>query len=193
MLFRGTLLVDSVFFGIGALVQIGGSNRKLKGWPRALIAILIPLLFLSSFPAIRWAHKLASNKMCASKLHGLYIGLVMYGNDYRGKLPASARWSNLLSERESVGATYFSCDDSEATKGKSGYAMNKYVADANIGQLPKDIVILFETTQGQWNQVGGPEMLTCEHHQGKGCYVLFGDGHVEFVKKEEIPKLRWKP
>jgi prepilin-type processing-associated H-X9-DG protein len=42
----------------------------------------------------------------------------------------------------------------------------------------------------RWNQVGGPAILTTEHHKGEGCNILFGDGHVEFVKKEEIPKLR---
>ena len=47
--------------------------------------------------------------------------------------------------------------------------------------------------KSRWNQVGGPEVLTTENHQGRGCNILFADGHAEFVFVEEIPSLRWKP
>ena len=43
----------------------------------------------------------------------------------------------------------------------------------------------------RWNQVGGPEDLTVDNHDGKGCNVLFGDGHVDWIKAEDIGKLRW--
>jgi len=44
----------------------------------------------------------------------------------------------------------------------------------------------------RWNQVGGPEILTTENHGGKGCHISFNDGHVEFVKTEELGQLKWK-
>jgi prepilin-type processing-associated H-X9-DG protein len=44
---------------------------------------------------------------------------------------------------------------------------------------------------GRWNQIGGPEDLTVGNHKGEGCNILFGDGHVEFIKTEDIDKLRW--
>lgn len=44
----------------------------------------------------------------------------------------------------------------------------------------------------RWNQVGGPEILTTENHDGKGCNVLFNDMHVNFVKTEELGRLKWK-
>ncbi|HSV99683.1 MAG TPA: H-X9-DG-CTERM domain-containing protein [Sedimentisphaerales bacterium] len=53
-----------------------------------------------------------------------------------------------------------------------------------------DVVLLFESKPG-WNQSGGAELLTTENHQGKGCNVLFTDGHVEFVKTEYLSELRW--
>ncbi|MDO8303747.1 MAG: DUF4190 domain-containing protein, partial [Sedimentisphaerales bacterium] len=43
----------------------------------------------------------------------------------------------------------------------------------------------------RWNQAGGAEMLTAEHHKGKGSNILFGDMHVEFVEKERFGLLRW--
>ncbi len=52
------------------------------------------------------------------------------------------------------------------------------------------MVLVFESRPG-WNQAGGIELLTTENHRGEGCNVLFVDGHVEFVKPEDIPKLRW--
>lgn len=47
--------------------------------------------------------------------------------------------------------------------------------------------------EGQWNQVGGVEIVSCSHHAGVGSNILFADGHVEFVRKKDIPNLRWKP
>jgi len=51
---------------------------------------------------------------------------------------------------------------------------------------------MFETHPG-WNQVGGPEILTTDNHQGDGCNVVFVDTHVEFVKARDIEYLKWKP
>jgi prepilin-type processing-associated H-X9-DG protein len=50
--------------------------------------------------------------------------------------------------------------------------------------------LLFETKGG--NQFGGPELLSFGNHKGKGCNILFNDGHVEFVKKEQLGQLKWK-
>jgi hypothetical protein len=45
----------------------------------------------------------------------------------------------------------------------------------------------------QWNQVGGPEILTTSHNRGDGCNVAFVDTSVKFVKTADLPKLKWKP
>jgi competence protein ComGC len=50
-----------------------------------------------------------------------------------------------------------------------------------------------EVYPDKWNQVGGAETLTIEHHKKKGCNILFVSGHVEFIKAEEIKNLKWKP
>ncbi len=44
----------------------------------------------------------------------------------------------------------------------------------------------------RWNQFGGPEILTTENHKGKGCNVLFNNGHVEFVKTDRVGELKWE-
>jgi len=72
-------------------------------------------------------------------------------------------------------------------KGRCHYAMNPNCEPKS----PSDMVLLFETKDG-WNQFGGPEILTLENHNGKGCNVLFNDRHVEFVKIEQLGQLKWK-
>jgi prepilin-type processing-associated H-X9-DG protein len=42
----------------------------------------------------------------------------------------------------------------------------------------------------RWNQVGGPELLDIFRHPN-GCYVLYVDGHVEYIKLSELPGLQW--
>lgn len=46
--------------------------------------------------------------------------------------------------------------------------------------------------KNRWNQHGGPELLTLEHRDGKGCMVLFADGHLEWIKAKDINSLRWE-
>lgn len=45
----------------------------------------------------------------------------------------------------------------------------------------------------RWNQVGGPEILTTEYHDGEGCMVLFNNGRVDYVRTEQLGMLKWKP
>jgi len=41
--------------------------------------------------------------------------------------------------------------------------------------------------------MGGVELLiTGRHYKLQGCNILFNDGRVEFVKKEDFGKLKWK-
>jgi hypothetical protein len=47
--------------------------------------------------------------------------------------------------------------------------------------------------KNRWNQVGGPELLTVENREGKGCNVAFVSTSVKFVKAADLAKLKWKP
>jgi len=67
------------------------------------------------------------------------------------------------------------------------YAINPNVSPYSHSRL----VLLFET-EGGWNQFGGPEILTFENHKGKGCNILFNDGHVDFVKPKQLGELKWE-
>ena len=55
----------------------------------------------------------------------------------------------------------------------------------------KDIKEKDKIYKDRRNQAGGPELLTTENHEGEGCFILFSDGHVEFIEKESIEDLKW--
>jgi prepilin-type processing-associated H-X9-DG protein len=76
-----------------------------------------------------------------------------------------------------------------AGNGRCNFALNKNVEILGASS-PPNMVLLFETYPG-WNQVGGPEILTTKNHNNEGCNVLFVDGHVEFVRKSSLGRLRW--
>ncbi len=57
-----------------------------------------------------------------------------------------------------------------------------------IKKLPKSSKVY----KSRWNQLGGPELLTIDNHEPKGCNVLFNDGRVEFIRRDDIGKLKWQ-
>jgi len=45
--------------------------------------------------------------------------------------------------------------------------------------------------KNRWNQAGGPEMLSAENHKGEGANILFADGSVRYMEKEDFNNLSW--
>jgi beta-lactamase superfamily II metal-dependent hydrolase len=75
-----------------------------------------------------------------------------------------------------------------AGEGRCHYALNP---DCRWNSAA-DTVLLFETKAG-WNQHGGPESFTIDHHDPKGGCVVLNDGKVRFIRsEEELRQLRWK-
>jgi hypothetical protein len=108
-----------------------------------------------------------------------------YAHEYDGKYPPADTWCDSLIELDIVDEKHFRCPGNK--KERCSYALNPYCAPNS----PNDVVLLFET-KGGWNQYGGRELLTTQNHRGKGCNVCFNDTYVEFVKTEDVGKLRWK-
>ncbi len=129
----------------------------------------------------------ARRMVCATNMKSLGKSMLIYANDYDDNFPTPSKWCDLLIEHAEVTERSLRCRG--ASEGPCNYAMNK-----NLGKMdphsPPDMVVLFETHPG-WNQSGGPEILTTDNHQGKGCNVLFFDSHVEFVKTEDLDDLKW--
>lgn len=184
----GPLAIPVLILGFISLRRIIRSNGKLGGYPTTISGILIGLgLIVVSLVPEQEVAPLAKKLVCGTKLKGLFTAMQVYAGDYQGKWPTSTRWCDLLIEKADVDPKFFKCRADE--NGTSSYAMNKYAVDLGI-VMPRDMVLVFESKPG-WNQIGGPELLNTENHEGSGCNIMFGDGHVEFVKTEELEKLNW--
>ena len=162
------------------------TNSAAK-WIFLLILAACLLAFLC-VPIITPQMPKGSRIVCGSKVKGLATAMLVYAHDYDGKvLPTGDKWYDLLIQEADVGSESFRCP--KAKDGRGHYAVNRNAYKMGMGG-PADMVLLFETWGG-WNMVGGPEDLTTEHHGGEGCNVAFCDGHVEFVKREELKNLKW--
>jgi prepilin-type processing-associated H-X9-DG protein len=140
-------------------------------------------------PALSRAQQAALQTVCAQNMHDLGKAMFSYTNDYDDKFPTQTKWCDLLIEYTEVPPEEFRCK-AAPQQGQSNYAMNKNLENFDRDSAPSNMVALFETHPG-WNQVGGPEMLTTDNHKGDSCTVLFVDGHVEFIKKQNLDELKW--
>jgi len=115
------------------------------------------------------------------------LAIQMYADENSGSYPLPEKWYDLVSP-------YFGNEADELNhcpavkEYKYHYAMNPNCKPNS----PPDTVLLFETQNTGWDLSGGPELLTTENHKEKVCNVLFNDGSVVTVKKEEIPNLKWE-
>lgn len=186
------LLPVAFILGIWALIKIKKSKGLLRGCIFSGLGLLmcVPLYFCLP-PKIGFIRPENMIRV-ACKPHMMEIAKAMqvYANNHNNQYPTVDKWCDLLVMYCEVGPHQFVCPSSDAKEGESSFAFNKNLIGKKPAELPPDIVLLFET-KGGWNQVGGPELLSVENHNGKGCNILFNDGHVEFVRKKQLGKLNW--
>jgi hypothetical protein len=163
------------------------SAQKQKVFLLGILAVVLVVLFvyIIFLPAFSGGPVYSRQTMCGKNLHKIGIAIRHYANDNNNKYPAVNKWCDLLVKYEKVAEKQFVCPS--IREGRSHYAMNPNCEPNS----PEDVVLLFET-KGGWNRYGGVEIITFENHKGKGCNVLFNNGRVEFVKPEQISKLKWK-
>jgi len=190
--------IPAIILGIVALVKISKSVGQLKGSGFAiagiavpsiclLIALLVsPMMIAIMMPAFNRAKGHAQQVLCTAHLRQIGIAMELYTEE-NNQYPAADKWCDLLLEYAEITKNSFRCPG--APEGPCNYAMNKNIEEFGK-DAPSDMVLLFETSPG-WNQAGGPEILTTENHQDDGCNILFADGHVEFVKTENLDDLKW--
>jgi hypothetical protein len=194
-LFTCITMIPGIILGIVALVKIGHSAGRLKGTGMAIAGITVPvaaipiiaMLAAILIPALVRTKETAYKMVCATNLSGLGKTMLLYAGDYEDKFPTSSEWCDLLIKYQNVQPEQFRCKAS--LEGPCNYAININLKKLSMSANP-GTVLLFETTPG-WNQAGGPEMLSTENHQDTGCNVVFIDTHVEFVRTEDLGRLRW--
>ena len=170
--------------------EISKSHEITKKKILAIAQIMIPLIILIFCVGVIMLviKQKAEEKICGTRISSIARALMIYTNDNEQPIDPE-KWCDLLIKDYDVIQSDFRCNG--AKKGPCNYALNRNITRLQSSSQ-SDIVLLFETHPG-WNQVGGQEILTTENHSGKGCYVAFCDLHVEFIKTEDISKLKWKP
>jgi prepilin-type processing-associated H-X9-DG protein len=188
--------LPAIIFGIVGLVKIEKSRGQLKGKGLAIAGIAVPIVMLPfvamlmaiMMPALAQARFQAQRIVCANNLKQLGLATIMYANDNNSKYPTSDKWCDLIEQYHKNDKLYV-CPSAE--QGKCNYAINKNLPEySTLSKRASELVLLFESKPG-WNRSGGPELLTTENHRGEGCNVVFCDGHVEFVKTEDLNDLIW--
>jgi len=180
------LLLIAPVLGILAFIEIIMSRGLRKGYILATLGILmfVPASMWGPRRALARVRAESSIIICQRTMMKLGEAMRAYSNNHNNRYPEANRWCDLVLE-------YVDVNDMDMGFFTYGDKMNHYAMNPNVKpSSPIDIVVLFETKSG-WNQFGGPELLTTEHHQGFGCNILFNDGHVEFIKPKRFGDIRW--
>jgi len=153
-----------------------------------LVMGLLALSFQVVIPAIQRAAGPGPKRWCQGTLHAFALAAKEFADERGGKLPFEPNWCDVFHDVLLMSPKGFICDGGK-TKPCS-YALNENVMGLRLGELPTDVVVLFDSKPG-WNQVGGAGLLAPENHKGKGCNILFGDFTVKFVDRENLGQLKW--
>lgn len=143
--------IEFHYEGTGLEATSGGAAGGAMG-----MAILMP--------ALGKTKKVAQRVVCGTNLKGLATAIFVYCNDYEDMLPTS-NWCDLLIEEADVSPKSFVCPQSNAIEGESSYAMNENITGKNLGKLPPDVVLLFETDKGVEDGPRSASIKTRRHYE----------------------------
>ena len=195
--FVGEWLSVVAFYGgwVGILASFISLLRSIFRMPRAiniavsLIGLLTAYVALSTVMITLDRVRTASVRIYIYNLHGLDYALKEHAKEHDGRLPSVTNWCDAVRKFYSSGLRN---DLDRKDEGLSNYAFNVNLSEMKLTELPKDVVLLFETNLAK-NPAGGKELINAENHSLKGCFTLFADMHIEFVRAEDFNNLRWKP
>ena len=149
------------------------------------VTVAIPSFMVTCYIA-------APAKVYAHQLKELGSFFQKYSEEHNSQLPSSSNWCDTLFEKSEFYSNFLRNPPVETNEPLSNYAFNANLSGLKLAKLPKNTVLLFETPLAK-NPAGGPELMSTNNHPEKGCFVLFTDMHIAFVRAEDFNNLRWKP
>ncbi len=157
--------VIGLILGIMAVRRTSRDPQTYGGQGMAIAGIVLGALSMLMFPAIilpamSRARELSKRLVCASNLKGISTACQIYANDY-DVWPDNLQ---VLVDQGDLTTRTLQCPSAAG----SGPAYI-YLPQAEESMDPRDVVA-YEPP---------------ENHGEEGCNVLFGDGHVEFIKPYE--------
>lgn len=154
-------------------------------WVGVAVLALAWLAALRLFRADNYPERAGA---CSGNLKKLSRALLLYAEDYDGKLPAAKTWSDATLPYSDAEA--FRCPASQA---EAGYAFNINLADETTKRLrhPEARPLLFDSNRGVKNAADAVSSFALRHG-GRGN-VAYLNGHVRAVTRAPSAELRSGP
>ncbi|MBN1974766.1 MAG: hypothetical protein JW787_14090 [Sedimentisphaerales bacterium] len=156
-----------------------------------IIACFIIFILIQQFyfflPGLHINRVPTEDMVCRANLKHLGLAFYMYAQNNSNSYPTPDKWCDLIRPYLPRGADDKILRCPAAEEARCHYAMNP---DCEPNS-PPDTILLFETKNSYLNLFGGTELLSFDNHKEKICNVLFNDGSVEGIKKDEISNLKW--
>jgi hypothetical protein len=135
--------------------------------------------------------EIARRDSCQSNLKQIALAMELYSQDYGGYLPPPERWIDVLVPKY-LSHHVLTCPASTRTHGPD-YAMNSALKGMKLKDIKNssEVVMAFESQSGT-NMHGGPELLLRRPRHRGGDNIAFAYDHVEWVKRSDAGKLKWK-
>ncbi len=190
-----------IILGIVGLSKINRSQGKLRGQGMAITGICLSavLLFFSLgfqaaliLPAIAKARSHSQSARCMNNMRQLALGILMYASDNKDTLPDAAHWCDAVKKHAGNDEKLFQCVCRPGER--CAYVFNRNLGGVKLAaiQMADRTVLLFEGNGG-WNASGTAADLPNTPLHPRGYHIVFVDGHVESVSKEDVDQLQWKP
>jgi type II secretory pathway pseudopilin PulG len=197
LLTAGLAAIPGLILGIIALVKISRSQGRLEGTAIAIAGIavsavfivMMPIMAAMLLPALARAKSKAQSVQCLNNVKQLNLAIIMYADDYQGKLPSPENWCDLVKPYLGGSDAAFKCG--AQPNARCSYAFNASLAGRKISDVPApaETILVFSSDDG-WNQSGGEAVLEPHRH---GNIFTYGcaDGHAEVRRQGVLSHLKW--
>jgi hypothetical protein len=161
-----------------------GSNRWIWG-ALALSGLAAIAVHVAQPRYEQSVRRYARQGLCAHNMEILGKAMRLYANEHEERYPEPNQWCDLLIEGGYVEKRDLTCNGDRV--GPCSYAMNP---NCRSPADEPNMVLIFESEPG-WNQSGGPELITCENHDGDGYMIFCNQDGATFEKCGNPETLNW--
>ena len=140
------LLMSLPFLTIASLIRISLHGDRLGGRLMALLLLALSgfVIYNIAYYKVPRAKNWPSPQFhCTRNLKGLGTAFMAYAQDYEGMLPGDT-WCDRFIDEVDVSPKSFLCPSTDSVEGESDYCLNRHAAGKRLGDLPPDMVLLFE-------------------------------------------------
>jgi len=166
-------------------------RRGISPWIWALLGcfgmffLFIPITAAILFPVFAQAREKARQIACLSNLKQQGLAILMYSEDYDGRLPAADRWMDLAGPY-TKDATAFRCPSvSTSDPSAFGYAYNDKLSKAKIEKIgdPQTVALTYDSESTGRNAHDAMTSLPPKGRHRGGNNIAYADGHAKYNAK----------